>query len=368
MNRSIVSGCLLVLAALPLAGCGSKSKVEADADPSKKTIVAQVDSPTPAPDVGKKSRPIKAGDDRGEEVPRSSPYTGGVVTAYELAQEFQADRERVLAMYQGKTADERTELLRRLWRGERALAKYRGKTVTVAGVVRFITTAQADKQVTLCSGTDEIGVKGVRLQFFFGVSGKETLKPVEADFKKRHTAAGLGKDPEYPVITIRGVCRSFAGNGLTSDSNQLLFDNCTIVETPSGMDRKAVVGVPATAERVDLAKLLAAYTDPDNGDRLFKGKAVEVTGYLNHNTGNPVNVLTLRVDSTSLAIYLQAHINPNDTFKTGHLGQDSQVTVRGVMRGGVVRPLSGKENHVTLDNAEIVAVENTRKATPRRRK
>ncbi len=351
MIRVILSACLLPLALMPLAGCGSKAKNESGNDPPKPPAVAQVDAPAPAPAGGKKSGPGKAGKSsrtadgpNPDPVANPSPYTGGVVTAYELAQEFQAD-----------------------W--QRALAKYQGKVVTVAGVVRFITTVQADKQVRLWSGTNDFADgeilfnrKVVHLKFFFGVSGKETLKPVEADSKKRYTAAGLGKDPEYPVITIRGVCRRFAGNGKTADSNQLLFDDCTIVETPSGMDRKAVVGVPARAERVELDKLLAAYADPDNGDRSFKGKAVEVTGYLKNRTlRNPVNVLNLRLDSTRVAIYLQAHMNANDVFKTCNLGQDSQVTVRGVMRGGVVRPISGKEQYVTLDNAEIVAVENTKK-------
>ncbi len=61
MSRFVVLGYLFVLALLPLAGCGSKAKVEAQADPSKQTVVAQVVSPTPAPAVGKKSRPVKAG-------------------------------------------------------------------------------------------------------------------------------------------------------------------------------------------------------------------------------------------------------------------------------------------------------------------
>ena len=353
MSRSVVLKCLSLLTILLLAGCGSKSKTGTEGDPPKKTVVAQGNSLTPAPVVGNRSKKENGaveGNGRVENGSSPSPYTGGVVTAYELAQEFQAD-----------------------WR--RALAKYQGKAVTVAGVVRFITTAQADKQVTLWSGTNDLADgkilfnrKVVHLNFFFGVSGRKTLQPVEADFKKRRTAAGLGKDPEYPVVTIRGVCRRFAGNGKTADSNQLLFDDCTIVETPSGMDKKVVVGVPATAERVDLATLLAAYADPDNGDRLFKGKAVEVTGFLKDSTGNVVNALNLRVDSTSLAMYLQAQINAHDIFKTYRLGRDSLVTVRGVMRGGVAQPFGEKLKHVTLDNAEIVAAENTKKATPRKRK
>lgn len=61
MIRSVVLECLFVLAVLPLAGCGSKARVEAEADPSKKIVVAQVESPTLAPAVEKKTRPGKAG-------------------------------------------------------------------------------------------------------------------------------------------------------------------------------------------------------------------------------------------------------------------------------------------------------------------
>ena len=46
---------------LPVAGCGRKSKVGAGADPAKMADIAEVDSPTPAPAVVKKSRPTKAG-------------------------------------------------------------------------------------------------------------------------------------------------------------------------------------------------------------------------------------------------------------------------------------------------------------------
>jgi hypothetical protein len=64
MSRFVVAEGLLLLTVLALAGCGSKSKVEAEADPSKNTVVAQVNSPTPPPAVGKKPRPARAGKTR----------------------------------------------------------------------------------------------------------------------------------------------------------------------------------------------------------------------------------------------------------------------------------------------------------------
>src|SRR5947209_13546128 len=50
MIRFAVSGCLVLLAVMFLAGCQSRT----EGDSSRKAVDAKVDSPTPAPTVGKK--------------------------------------------------------------------------------------------------------------------------------------------------------------------------------------------------------------------------------------------------------------------------------------------------------------------------
>lgn len=61
MIRKIASGSLLLLTALLLTGCGSKSKVEAEGDTPKSAAIAEGDSSALAPTKGRNHRPKKGG-------------------------------------------------------------------------------------------------------------------------------------------------------------------------------------------------------------------------------------------------------------------------------------------------------------------